>query len=186
MNKQAQAESWIGASLLRKEDARHLHGHGMFIADVRMPGVQDVAFVRSQMAHARVRQRHQARRTPRHGFSRLPTSARSTSWKPARNSPPIATAPIRRWPTSGCAMSGRPIAACVHADARAGRGSRRPGRASSSKSCRPSSMSSPRCGRQPARVRRLADNAYISTSVDRRRSRNARRGADPAAPPVAA
>jgi carbon-monoxide dehydrogenase large subunit len=47
---------WIGARLLRKEDARHLLGHGMFIADIRMPGVQDIAFVRSQMAHARVRQ----------------------------------------------------------------------------------------------------------------------------------
>ena len=49
-------DGWIGASLLRKEDARHLHGHGMFIADVRMPGMQDIAFVRSQMAHAIVRQ----------------------------------------------------------------------------------------------------------------------------------
>src|SRR5262245_63672998 len=49
-------EGWIGASLLRKEDARHLLGHGMFIADVRMPGMQDIAFVRSQMAHAAVRQ----------------------------------------------------------------------------------------------------------------------------------
>ena len=49
-------EGWIGASLLRKEDARHLNGHGMFIADVRMPGMQDIAFVRSQMAHAAVRQ----------------------------------------------------------------------------------------------------------------------------------
>jgi aerobic carbon-monoxide dehydrogenase large subunit len=46
---------WIGASLLRKEDARHLHGHGMFIADVHVPGVQDIAFVRSPMAHARIR-----------------------------------------------------------------------------------------------------------------------------------
>ncbi len=49
------SDNWIGASLLRKEDARHLLGHGMFIADVRMPGVQDVAFVRSDMAHAQVR-----------------------------------------------------------------------------------------------------------------------------------
>ena len=51
------SEGWIGASLLRKEDARHLLGHGMFIADVRMPGMQDIAFVRSQMAHARDRGR---------------------------------------------------------------------------------------------------------------------------------
>ena len=49
-------EGWIGASLLRKEDARHLLGHGLFIADVRMPGMQDIAFVRSQMAHAAIRQ----------------------------------------------------------------------------------------------------------------------------------
>jgi carbon-monoxide dehydrogenase large subunit len=49
-------DGWIGASLLRKEDARHLNGHGLFIADVRMPGMQDIAFVRSQMAHAAVRQ----------------------------------------------------------------------------------------------------------------------------------
>jgi aerobic carbon-monoxide dehydrogenase large subunit len=52
---QANAEGWIGASVLRKEDARYLHGRGMFIADVYVPGVQDVAFVRSQMAHARLR-----------------------------------------------------------------------------------------------------------------------------------
>src|SRR4051794_6393599 len=52
---QSPSEGWIGTSLLRKEDARHLLGHGMFIADIRMPGMQDVAFVRSQMAHAQVR-----------------------------------------------------------------------------------------------------------------------------------
>ena len=55
MAHQAHAEGWIGASLLRKEDARYLHGRGMFIADVYVPGVQDVAFVRSQMAHAKLR-----------------------------------------------------------------------------------------------------------------------------------
>src|SRR5689334_12770765 len=48
--------SWIGASLLRKEDARYLHGRGMFIADINMPGTQEIAFVRSQRAHANVRQ----------------------------------------------------------------------------------------------------------------------------------
>src|SRR3954452_11428233 len=45
------AQGWIGASLLRKEDARHLLGLGAFIGDVRLPGMQDVAFVRSQVAH---------------------------------------------------------------------------------------------------------------------------------------
>jgi aerobic carbon-monoxide dehydrogenase large subunit len=55
--KQQQAGAgWIGASLLRKEDARYLFGHGMYIADVHVPGVQDVAFVRSPMASAHIRQ----------------------------------------------------------------------------------------------------------------------------------
>jgi aerobic carbon-monoxide dehydrogenase large subunit len=49
------SNGWIGASLKRKEDARFLYGHGKYIADVRMPGVQDVAFVRSQVANGRVR-----------------------------------------------------------------------------------------------------------------------------------
>lgn len=48
------ANGWIGASLLRKEDARHLHGKAMFVADVRLPGMQDVAFVRSQIAHGEI------------------------------------------------------------------------------------------------------------------------------------
>jgi len=55
MHDRDQTASWIGASLLRKEDARHLHGHGMFIADISMPGTQEIAFVRSQRAHANVR-----------------------------------------------------------------------------------------------------------------------------------
>src|SRR6516165_3651947 len=55
MNHPKRPASWIGARLLRKEDARHLHGHGMFIADIDMPGTQEIAFVRSQMASARVR-----------------------------------------------------------------------------------------------------------------------------------
>jgi len=55
MTEHNQAGGWIGASLLRKEDARHLHGRAMFIADISMPGLQDIAFVRSQMAHGNVR-----------------------------------------------------------------------------------------------------------------------------------
>lgn len=49
------SDGWIGANLLRKEDDRHLFGRGMFIADVRVPGIQDVAFVRSNVANGRLR-----------------------------------------------------------------------------------------------------------------------------------
>ena len=45
----------VGASLLRKEDARHLHGRGEFVSDIKLPGTMEVAFVRSPHAHARIR-----------------------------------------------------------------------------------------------------------------------------------
>jgi carbon-monoxide dehydrogenase large subunit len=45
----------VGASLLRKEDARHLRGRGQFVADVKLADMRDVAFVRSPHAHARIK-----------------------------------------------------------------------------------------------------------------------------------
>ena len=44
----------VGASVPRKEDDRHLRGRGEFVADVRLPGMRDLAFVRSPHAHARI------------------------------------------------------------------------------------------------------------------------------------
>ena len=44
----------IGASAPRKEDARHLRGRGCFVSDIAMAGLQDVAFLRSPVAHARI------------------------------------------------------------------------------------------------------------------------------------
>ncbi|UJX46171.1 xanthine dehydrogenase family protein molybdopterin-binding subunit [Xanthobacter sp. YC-JY1] len=48
----------VGARLPRKEDDRLMRGRGQFIADIRMAGMQDVAFVRSPLAHARIRAIH--------------------------------------------------------------------------------------------------------------------------------
>jgi len=44
----------IGARVLRKEDQRHLQGTGNFVADMVMPGLSEVAFMRSPLAHARI------------------------------------------------------------------------------------------------------------------------------------
>lgn len=44
----------VGARVPRKEDARHLFGKGRFVADMTMPGLQEVAFLRSPMAHATI------------------------------------------------------------------------------------------------------------------------------------
>lgn len=50
----AKVELGVGARLPRKEDARHLRGRGQFVADLQFPNTQDVAFVRSSVAHARI------------------------------------------------------------------------------------------------------------------------------------
>ncbi len=45
----------IGARLLRKEDDRYMRGRGQYVGDIRLPGMQDVAFLRSPLAHARIK-----------------------------------------------------------------------------------------------------------------------------------
>ena len=42
----------VGARLPRKEDRRFLRGEAEYVANIRLPGMLDVAFVRSPMAHA--------------------------------------------------------------------------------------------------------------------------------------
>jgi carbon-monoxide dehydrogenase large subunit len=48
----------VGARMPRKEDDRFLRGRGQFVADIRLAGIKDVAFVRSPMAHARIKNIH--------------------------------------------------------------------------------------------------------------------------------
>jgi aerobic carbon-monoxide dehydrogenase large subunit len=48
----------VGARLTRKEDDRFMRGRGQYVADIRLPGLQDVAFVRSPLAHARIQAIH--------------------------------------------------------------------------------------------------------------------------------
>jgi len=48
----------IGARLPRKEDDRYLRGEGQFVGDFHLPHMQDVAFLRSPVAHARIKSIH--------------------------------------------------------------------------------------------------------------------------------
>ncbi len=48
----------IGDAVRRKEDRRHLFGRGQFTADLRIPRLQEVAFLRSPIAHGRIRAIH--------------------------------------------------------------------------------------------------------------------------------
>lgn len=55
MGSSSNQHSGVGARLRRKEDERFLRGRGQYVADIRMAGMRDVAFVRSPLAHARIR-----------------------------------------------------------------------------------------------------------------------------------
>ncbi len=46
---------YVGRSILRREDARLLTGRGQFVDDLKLPGTLHAVFVRSQLAHARIR-----------------------------------------------------------------------------------------------------------------------------------
>lgn len=52
------SHSGVGARLPRKEDDRYMRGRGRFVGDIRLAGMQDVAFVRSPVAHGRLRAVH--------------------------------------------------------------------------------------------------------------------------------
>lgn len=46
---------YVGRSILRREDQRLLTGSGQFVADLKLPGMLHAVFVRSQIAHGRIR-----------------------------------------------------------------------------------------------------------------------------------
>ncbi|MCC6780795.1 MAG: xanthine dehydrogenase family protein [Hyphomicrobiales bacterium] len=98
--------------MLRKEDARHLHGRGQFVSDVKLAGTQEVAFVRSPHAHARIRgitippdavgRVFTARELPR--LSEMRAVPQVSGFK-VSGYPPLATQKVR--------YVGEPIAACI-------------------------------------------------------------------------
>lgn len=45
----------IGESVPRKEDDRYMRGRGQYVADIKLPGMREVAFLRSPLAHAHIR-----------------------------------------------------------------------------------------------------------------------------------
>jgi carbon-monoxide dehydrogenase large subunit len=75
----------VGASVPRKEDDRFLRGRGQYVADFRMPGMRDVAFVRSPVAHARLREV----RFPAGQKSAIFTARDLAGVKPIVSSPPL-------------------------------------------------------------------------------------------------
>ncbi|MFC7054353.1 xanthine dehydrogenase family protein molybdopterin-binding subunit [Hansschlegelia quercus] len=102
MSEEGKAQG-VGARLPRKEDDRFLRGRGQYVADIRLPGMQDVAFVRSPLAHARIK----AVSIPDHVRDRVFVAADLDGVKPIRavsglpgfkpsEQPPLAREKVRQ------------------------------------------------------------------------------------------
>ncbi len=108
----AKAKNGVGASLTRKEDDRHLKGRGEFVADIRLPGTQEVVFLRSPHAHARIR----SLAVPPEAKGRVFTAADLPRIKPIRVVTQAAGAKSPPWPplaTDKVRYVGEAIAACI-------------------------------------------------------------------------
>ncbi len=108
-------EGGIGSSLKRREDVRHLHGRGRFAADIKIAGMQDVAFVRSPVAHARLLSVTKPDIGPNRVFTyddlvgvRPITTPITTPGYQHSDCPVLATGKLR--------FVGEPIAACIAAN----------------------------------------------------------------------
>ena len=102
----------IGASLLRREDERHLHGRGQFVSDIKLPGTVEVAFLRSPHAHARIR----SIVIPPEARGRVYTAADLPRVKPIRVVTHATAAKSPPWPplaTDKVRYVGEAIAACL-------------------------------------------------------------------------
>src|SRR6516225_9128183 len=79
------AKYGIGASPPRKEDDRLLRGRGQYVGDIRMAGTRDVAFVRSPIAHARLKRIN----IPEQFRNLVFTAEHLTGVKPIISAPPL-------------------------------------------------------------------------------------------------
>ena len=102
----------VGASILRKEDDRHLRGRGEFVSDIRLPGTQHVVFLRSPHAHARIR----SIIVPPEARGRVFTAADLPHMQPIRIVSHATGIKSPAWPplaTDKVRYVGEAIAACV-------------------------------------------------------------------------
>jgi len=75
----------IGASVVRKEDDRFLRGRGQFVGDFNLAGMREVAFVRSPVAHARLKRVV----VPEQFHNAVFTAEHLTGVKPIVSAPPL-------------------------------------------------------------------------------------------------
>jgi carbon-monoxide dehydrogenase large subunit len=101
----------VGARVRRREDERHLHGKGKFVADYTFPDLQEVAFLRSPVAHARIMRIGKPERFPgqvivrddMRGATDIVADSSLPTYKSSSH-PPLASGKVR--------FVGEPVAMC--------------------------------------------------------------------------
>src|SRR5216684_5112817 len=79
----AMTTRFFGAPIKRNEDKKLLTGQALFIDDVELPGMLHVAFLRSQVAHARIKSIDTSRALQRSGVVAVYTAADyGAYWQP--------------------------------------------------------------------------------------------------------
>ena len=82
------AERYVGSPIQRLEDARYLLGQGLFIDDIKLPGMVCAHFLRSPHSHARIQKidSEPARKTPRQFRQRCyPAGGKIPPNRPVKN-----------------------------------------------------------------------------------------------------
>jgi CO/xanthine dehydrogenase Mo-binding subunit len=104
---------YFGAPIKRNEDPRLLRGRALFVDDVALPNMMHVAFLRSAVAHGRIRRIDAAAARRRAGVVAVYTAADlGDYWKPGPllvpPPSPSTCAPRCRSPRTRCATSASP------------------------------------------------------------------------------
>ncbi len=113
MSSHDQGGEGVGARVLRREDERLLRGEGCFVGDIAMPGLREVAFVRSPLAHGRIRAIRKPADAASDVFVRADLAVRSVQSKlglpgfKSSDYPPLAEHKVR--------FVGEAVAMCVAA-----------------------------------------------------------------------
>ena len=102
----------IGVRVPRKEDARHLAGKAQFVGDLSFPRLWEVAFVRSPLAHARIR----SVTVPERYAGRVFTAADMEGVRPIRAESSLPTYKPSDWPALArgkVRFAGECVALCI-------------------------------------------------------------------------
>ena len=113
LEKVARGGQGVGAAVLRTEDGRFLQGKGEYLADLQFPGMLEIAFLRSPVAHARLLGVAIPPELSGRVFLAADIAGRQADRRQQRGGRVQALRLPRAWRATRCASSARSIAICI-------------------------------------------------------------------------